>query len=147
MRLTSSAFSDGSDIPSRFTCDGDDLIPPLTFDSPPKDTVSFVLIMDDPDSPSGTWDHWIAYDIPGDTRSIGENHAPGLQGMNSWSRPGYGGPCPGQGEHRYFFRLYAVDRTLGIRPGAHRAEVEHAMRGHVIAEAQLMGKYIKVENR
>ena len=146
MYLTSPAFSHGSDIPSQYTCDGADAIPPLSISSPPKDTACFVLIMDDPDSPSGTWDHWIAYDIPADTRRI-DGKAPGLQGMNSWSRPGYGGPCPGKGEHRYFFRLYAVSRLLGLRSNAHRAEVEHAMRGHVIAEARLMGRYIKKENR
>lgn len=145
MRIFSSAFSDGGSIPSEYTCDGADKVPPLTISGPPKDTASFVLIMDDPDSPSGHFLHWLMYDIPADTRSIAKGS--GKQGTNSWSRTGYGGPCPGSGEHRYYFRLYALSKMLDIRSGASRTEVEHAMKNHVIAEAQLMGKYMKLENR
>lgn len=145
MRLFTSAFSDGGSIPSEYTCDGADKVPPLTISSPPKDTESFVLIMDDPDSPSGHFVHWLVYDIPADTQSL--NSKSGKQGMNSWSRTGYGGPCPASGEHRYHFRLYALNKMLDIRSGASRTEVEHAMKNHVIADAELVGKYRKLENR
>ena len=145
MHLASSAFSDGGSIPNEYTCDGADKVPPLTISSPPKDTASFVLIMDDPDSPSGHFLHWLVYDIPGDARS--SSGRSGKQGLNSGSRPGYGGPWPGSGEHRYHFRLYALDKMLDIRSGASRIEVEHAMKNHVIAETALVGKYMKMENR
>ncbi len=110
MYLSSSAFSDGGSIPSEYTCDGADKVPPLAISSAPKDTASFVMIMDDPDSPSGHFLHWLMYDIPADTQSIAKGS--GKQGMNSWSHTGYGGPCPGSGEHRYHFRLYALNKML-----------------------------------
>lgn len=147
MRLTSPAFVADNSIPTKYTCDEDDTIPPLLIEDAPPETVSFVLMMDDPDSPSGDWLHWLAYDIPGDTRQILEGQEVGIQGTNSWNRLGYGGPCPGQGEHRYYFRLYALDRMLDLPPGARRPDVERAMKSAVRAEAQFMGKYIKMENR
>ncbi len=147
MRLTSPAFVADNSIPSKYTCDGDDLVPPLTIDDAPAEAASFVMVMDDPDSPSGDWLHWLAYDIPGGTRQILEGQEVGTQGLNSWNRTGYGGPCPGQGEHRYVFRLYALDKTLGLPPGARRPDVERAMTGAVLAETTLMGKYIKMGNR
>lgn len=147
MRLTSPAFVSDDSIPLKYTCEGDDLIPPFTIEDAPPETASFVLIVDDPDSPSGDWLHWLAYDIPGDTRQILEGQEVGTQGLNSWSRPGYGGPCPSKGEHRYIFRLYALDKILDLPPGSRRPDVERAMSGSVIAEAQMMGRYVKVKNQ
>ncbi|KAA0206448.1 YbhB/YbcL family Raf kinase inhibitor-like protein [Candidatus Uhrbacteria bacterium] len=147
MRLSSPAFVADNSIPSKYTCDGDDLVPPLTIDDTPAEAASFVMVVDDPDSPSGDWLHWLAYDIPGSTREILEGQEVGTQGLNSWNRTGYGGPCPGQGEHRYVFRLYALDKMLDLPPGARLPDVERAMTGAVLAEANLMGKYIKMENR
>lgn len=145
MKLSSPAFQDGERIPSLYTCDGNDMIPPLLIEDVPEETKSFVLIMDDPDSPSGNWLHWLAYDIPADTREI--KSEVGLQGMNSWNKPGYGGPCPGSGEHRYFFRLFAIDGMLDLSDHASRAEVEKAMEERVVAQAEWMGTYIKEANR
>ncbi len=147
MRLYSSSFSDGGDIPSEYTCDGADRSPSLSFSGIPSGTGSLVLICHDPDSPSGNWIHWLMYDIPPDTHSIGSGDSVGTKGKNSWGRSGYGGPCPSKGEHRYIFTLYAVGRELGFHPGADAATVEHAMHGHVLAEASVMGRYIKEENR
>lgn len=145
MKLTSSAFDEGADIPSRYTCDGTDEIPPFKIDDVPSEAKSLVMICHDPDSPSGNWDHWIAFDIPPETREI--KSEVGTRGMNSWPRLGYGGPCPTRGEHRYIFELFALDKFLGFAEGATRSQIEHAISGHVIAKAQLMGKYIKIENR
>jgi hypothetical protein len=145
MKLSSPAFQDGERIPLLYTCDGNDSIPPLLIEGVPEETKSFVLIMDDPDSPSGTWLHWLAYDIPPDTRKI--KTEVGRQGMNSWNKPGYGGPCPGSGEHRYFFRLFALDRMLQLEDNASRLEVEKAMEGRVMAQAEWMGTFIKGVDR
>lgn len=145
MRLSSPAFADGAMIPSEYTCDGADQVPPLLIEDVPAGTVTFAMLCHDPDSPSGNWDHWVAYDIPGDTREI--NSQVGVQGMNSWPKLGYGGPCPGRGEHRYVFNLYALDVKLALPEGATRNRVEQAMRGHMLGQATLTGKYIKVENR
>ncbi|MCK9361005.1 YbhB/YbcL family Raf kinase inhibitor-like protein [Patescibacteria group bacterium] len=145
MRLTSPAFADGASIPSQYTCDGNDSVPPLVIDDVPPDTKSFVLICFDPDSPSGNWDHWVAFDIPADTREI--NSEVGTQGVNSWGKLGYGGPCPGSGEHRYFFRLFALDTMLNLKSGASRSAVEQALQGHELAKTEVMGRYIKIENQ
>jgi len=144
MRLISSAFEAGEAIPRRFTCDGDDISPPLAIGGIPPGTASLVLVMDDPDSPGGTWDHWIAYDIPAseETADIPEAAAPvGRLGRNSWGRSAYGGPCPPSGTHRYIFTLYALDALLGLPPGADKATVLSALDGHVLADATLMGRY------
>jgi Raf kinase inhibitor-like YbhB/YbcL family protein len=145
MTLSSSAFANGEMIPSEYTCDGADRVTPLLIEGAPAGTVSFAIIMHDPDSPSGNWDHWIAYDIPADTTSI--DAEVGVQGMNSWPRSGYGGPCPGTGTHRYVFDVYALDTKLDLAPGAVRSFVEQKMAGHVLDQAQLIGKYVKMENR
>jgi len=145
MRLSSSAFADGAMIPSEYTCDGQDQVPPFVIEDVPAGTASFVMICHDPDSPSGNWDHWVAYDIPGDTTSI--DAEVGVQGMNSWPAMGYGGPCPGTGTHRYIFTLYALDRMLNLAPGATRSQVEQRIDAHILAQAQLTGKYVKMENR
>lgn len=149
-RLSSPAFSDGEFIPVRHTCDGPDLSPPLEWSDPPAGTRAFALICDDPDAPRGTWVHWVWYDIPPEVTSAPEGIPPdpepaigGKQGVNDFRRYGYGGPCPprGHGPHRYFFRLYALDEPTGLPPGATRDQVEAAMQGHVLASAQLMGRY------
>lgn len=141
MNLTSPAFTHEASIPARFTCDGDDVSPELVITAVPVDTISIVLIMDDPDAPGGTWDHWVAYDLA-PTTSIPEDVGPiGTGGSNSWQRTGYGGPCPPSGTHRYFFTLLALDAELGLPEGAGKADLLAAAQGHVIAEAVLMGTY------
>lgn len=141
MRLTSSAFDDGAAIPERFTCDGSDLSPSLTLGEIPTGAVALVLVMEDPDAPGGTWDHWIAYDIPV-TNEIAENVGVlGTPGTNSWGAGGYGGPCPPSGTHRYLFTMSAVDSALGLNRGATKAEVLDALEGKVLAEASLTGTY------
>jgi hypothetical protein len=147
MKLTSPAFVADNHIPLKYTCDGEDAIPPLSIEDAPPETRSFVIIMDDPDSPSGDWLHWLAYDIPAETRQILEGQEVGTQGMNSWSKTGYGGPCPSTGEHRYVFRLYALDKTLDLPAATRRPDVERAMTGAILAETIFMAKYIKIENR
>ena len=124
MKIESSQFSEGSMIPAKYTCDGQDISPPLTWKDAPAGTKSFALICDDPDAPMGTWIHWVIYNIPGNSAQLAENIPPHkelgngpLQGINSWSRIGYGGPCPPSGIHRYFFKLYALDISLELKPG------------------------------
>ena len=149
LKLTSTAFEPGSTIPKKFTCDGPDVSPALAWSGAPAGTQSFALIMDDPDAPVGTWVHWVLYDLPTGTHELAEgvpkqeelpNGA--RQGRNDFRRIGYGGPCPPPGPaHRYFFKLYALDAPLALTPGATKAEVEAAMRGHILAHAELMGRY------
>ena len=141
MQLTSAAFGQGDAIPVRFTCDGDDISPALTVTDIPTDAVSLVLIMEDPDAPGGTWDHWIAYDTPVVTEIVENVGALGTGGTNSWGESGYGGPCPPSGTHRYLFTISAVDSDLGIQIGATKAQVLAALDGRVLAEATLMGTY------
>lgn len=150
LQITSPAFADGTAIPARYTCTGDDLSPALAWSGAPPGTVSFALIMDDPDAPGQTWVHWVVYNLPAEAVGLPEgitaNTAlPGgaLQGRNSWRRNDYGGPCPPSGTHRYYFKLYALDTTLPLGPGATKAEVLAALEGHVLVEAQLMGTYRK----
>ncbi len=149
IQLTSSAFQDGKPIPSKYTCDGEDVSPPLTWTNVPPETKGLALISDDPDAPVGTWVHWVLYDLPPTTAGLSEAvpKSPELangakQGMNDFRRIGYGGPCPPPGKpHRYYFKLYALDTVLGLKPGATKAEVEKAMKGHILAQGQLMGTY------
>ena len=146
--LKSSAFTEGATIPKKYTCDGPDISPALEWSGVPAATRSLALIADDPDAPVGTWTHWIAGNIPPD-HSLSEEVqktetlADGTrQGKNDFRRIGYGGPCPPPGKpHRYFFKLYALDTKLDLKPGASRSELESAMKGHVLAETHLMGKY------
>ena len=147
--LNSSAFADGSPIPSKYTCDGNDVSPPLNWSGVPQGTKSLALICDDPDAPAGTWVHWVLYDIPATTDELPagvpatETLSSGArQGLNDFRRVGYGGPCPPRGNpHRYFFRLYALAARLDLKTRATKADVVRAMQGHLLAEAQLMGKY------
>ncbi len=141
MQLTSPDFSAGNAIPARFTCDGDDISPELVVAGVPEQSSTLTLIVDDPDAPAGTWDHWIAFNITPGTpipANVGDLGTPGL---NSWGRTGYGGPCPPGGTHRYFFTVYALDVSLDLPSGATKNEVLQAMRGHILTEAALMGTY------
>lgn len=150
MRLRSDAFCDGFAIPQRYTCDGDDISPPLEWDAPPKDARSFVLLCDDPDAPGGTWHHWTAYDIPADLTSLPEGAAQRAgqrdfkQAINDFERVGYGGPCPPHlhGLHQYHFRLLALSiNRLKTGKSPSCREIEREARKHVIAEAVLVGVY------
>jgi len=142
MKLTSSAFENEGSIPAEFTCDGDDVSPPLAISEAPENTKSLALVCDDPDAPVGTWDHWVVFNIPADTKEIAKATDPqGTGGKNSWGRTGYGGPCPPSGVHRYFFKLYALDTELDLAEGSGKGEVEQAMEGHILVQAELMGKY------
>lgn len=140
MEIRSPSIEPGKPIPREFTCDGANRSPELSLSGVPGDAESLVLIVDDPDAPGSTFLHWLVYNIK-PTESIPEGSAPGTEGSNDFGKNGYGGPCPPSGEHRYFFRLYALDTTLNLSPGASRREVERGMEGHVLAEAELMGVY------
>lgn len=142
MELRSTAFAHEGVIPRRHSCDGEDVSPPLTIEGLPAGTLSLALVMDDPDAPGRTWDHWVAYDIPPTTRIAEGVTALGTPGINSWGRTGYGGPCCPRGQmHRYFFRVYALDTRLGMAPGAEKAALLAAMSEHVLDEAMLMGRF------
>ncbi|MCX6708975.1 MAG: YbhB/YbcL family Raf kinase inhibitor-like protein [Candidatus Woesearchaeota archaeon] len=138
MNVTS-VFSNGGNIQQEYTCDGQDKIPPLEISAVPAAAKTLALIMDDPDAPMGTWDHWILWNIPADTKLI--NKQMGVAGRNSWEKLNYGGPCPPSGVHRYFFKLYALDTILDLPAGSNKTALEKAMKGHILAEAVLMGKY------
>lgn len=142
--LSSPAFADGANIPRRQTCDGENQSPRLTWRDPPTGARSFALIVDDPDAPSGTFTHWVLFNIPGGTTELAEGATGGRSGRNDFGKSGYGGPCPpkGHGPHRYFFKLSALDvEALKLGDGASRAQVEAAVQGHVLATAQLVGRY------
>lgn len=149
--ITSTAFAEGAAIPARYTCEGEDLAPPLAFSGVPAGARSLALVVDDPDAPDPAapktvWVHWVVHDLPPDTAGLAEGGAlpPGArQGLNDWKRTGYGGPCPPIGRHRYYFKLYALDAPLGELGTPTKAELLEAMRGHVLAEGQLMGTYQK----
>ncbi len=140
--LRSPAFAYGGPIPVQYTCDGEDLSPPLAWSSPPVGTQALVLLVEDPDAPGGTWIHWLLYDMPPVTRALPEGAGAGTPGRNSWGRTTYGGPCPPPGRpHRYFFRLFALDAPLQLPPGAEADQVKQAMQGHLLAQGEWMGTY------
>lgn len=143
LNVTSPAFRHGDPIPARYTCDGQDVSPPIVISKVPASSRGLALIVDDPDAPAGTWVHWVVWNIPVQTREIPENALPlgSIQGMNGWKRNSYGGPCPPSGTHRYYFRLYALDTELHLAPSTSKADLEGAMRGHILAKAELMGTY------
>lgn len=143
IQITSAAFSEGGMIPKRHTCDGENISPPLQWSGVPAQAKSLALIMDDPDAPVGTWVHWVVFDLSPQASGLAEGvSGVGVQGVNSFRKLGYGGPCPPRGApHRYYFKLYALDLLLALPQGTSKAEVEKAMQGHVLAEGQLMGKY------
>jgi Raf kinase inhibitor-like YbhB/YbcL family protein len=145
MKITSSAFQEGGSIPSQFTCDGTDTSPALRLDGAPAEAKSLALIVDDPDAPSGLFTHWLIWNIDPKTTEIAQGSAPssGVQGKNDFGKSGYGGPCPPSGTHRYFFKIFALDQTLDLKPGAKRADLDRAMRGHTIGQGALMGRYAR----
>jgi len=143
-------FPNNAVVPTRFTCDGDNLSPALEWTEAPQATKSFVLIMDDPDAPMGVWDHWLLFNIPSNVTKLEE----GIKqlpkgtksGKNSWQRNDYRGPCPPDREHRYFFKLFALDRTLDLPEGAAKKEIERAMQPHILVQAELIGRYNRLQN-
>jgi hypothetical protein len=146
--LTSSAFKEGEQIPRQYTCDGVNVSPPLEWTGVPKTAQTLAIIADDPDAPSGTFTHWVLYNLPSETMGMVENvpatedlKGGGHQGENDFKQMGYGGPCPPSGRHRYFFKLFALDYELPLKTGAKKADVEKAMEGHIIGQGQLMGTY------
>jgi hypothetical protein len=152
MKLTSPAFAPQDEIPSRHTCEGEDLAPPLQWTGVPPATASLALIVDDPDAPDPAaprmpWVHWVLYDIPPSASGLPEGGRPlpagAHEGLNDWQRRGYGGPCPPIGRHRYFFKLYALDCVLPLLPPPTKVALERSMLGHVLAQAELIGTYRK----
>lgn len=150
MRISSSAFDEGGMIPAKYTCDGADVSPPLGWSGIPEGTRSLALISDDPDAPVGTWVHWVVFNLPPHSTGLPEGVSGdktlaegSQQGTNDFKRIGYGGPCPPGGTHRYFFKLYALERKLELAPGATTAQLLTAMEGHILAEVHLMGKYLR----
>jgi Raf kinase inhibitor-like YbhB/YbcL family protein len=149
LKVTSSAFESGQGIPVRFTCEGADSSPPLRWAGVPADAKSLALICDDPDAPVGTCVHWVLYDLPASTVEMNEKvptsetlPSGAKQGVNDFKRVGYGGPCPPPGKpHRYYFKLYALDTNLGLKPRATKAELLRAMKGHLLADSELIGTY------
>jgi Raf kinase inhibitor-like YbhB/YbcL family protein len=144
MKITSSAFQEGGNIPSKFTCDGGNASPPLQITGIPSEAKTLVLIADDPDAPGGLFTHWLVWNIPAQTNSIAEGSVPkGVHGTNDFGKSGYGAPCPPSGTHRYYFRVFALDRELTLPAGAKRSQLDGAMKGHVVAQGELMGRYAR----
>ena len=141
--VTSTAYIEGDKIPRIYTCDDQNVSPPLTWTGVPTNTVSVALIMDDPDAPSGTWVHWVLFNLPANTTNLEQGKAgSGTEGKNDFNNIGYGGPCPPRGSnHRYYLKVYALDKVLELKSGATKAQVESAMRGHILGQGQLMGRY------
>ncbi|PIY95972.1 MAG: YbhB/YbcL family Raf kinase inhibitor-like protein [Candidatus Kerfeldbacteria bacterium CG_4_10_14_0_8_um_filter_42_10] len=143
MKITSSAFQNNQSIPAKYSCDGEDVNPPLAFSELPDNIQSLALIVDDPDAPAGTWVHWIVWNINPATAEISENSVPkgAIEGITSAGQAGYSGPCPPSGEHRYFFKLYALAAMLQLDASADKAALKQAMQGHILAQANLTGLY------
>jgi Raf kinase inhibitor-like YbhB/YbcL family protein len=148
LKVTSTAFDEGGMIPAKYTCDGENVSPPLAWSGVPEAAKSLALVADDPDAPGGTWTHWVIYEIPTTEKGLAENvpardtlDGGARQGKNDFKKPGYGGPCPPSGTHRYFFKLYALDTNLNLPPGATKDQLLKATEGHVLAQGQLMGRY------
>lgn len=143
MQISSSVFQSNTLIPSKYTCDGENINPPLRITDVPKDTQSLVLIMDDPDAPAGTWVHWLVWNIHPLTKEIGENSLPAnaMEGRTSFGKIGYGGPCPPSNTHRYFFKLYALNTKLNLINSTDKAALLKAMEGHILEQAEVIGTY------
>lgn len=143
MKLTSPAFTHTKAIPAKFSCDGDDINPPLAIEGVPREAKSLALVMDDPDAPAGVWVHWLFWNINPATKQIGQGSVPpeAQQGVNSWERRNYGGPCPPSGTHRYVFRLYALKEQLNLPASATRKDLDRAMQGKIVAQTELLGLY------
>lgn len=146
MQIISPAFEHNAKIPSKYTCDGDDISPPLAISGVPEGAKSLVLISDDPDAPAGTWVHWTVWNIDPTTSKIPENSVPqaGIEGYTNFGKPGYGGPCPPFGEHRYFFKLYALDKTLDLDASAKKKDIEKKMERYILDKAELIGLYKRI---
>ena len=142
MKISSPEFENNKFIPKKFTCQGEDINPPLIIEDIPKEAKSLALIVDDPDAPMGTWIHWVVFDIS-IVKRIEENSIPGRQGSNDFGRENYGGPCPPSGTHRYFFKIYALDKKLNLNEGISLSGLENAMHGHILDKAELIGLYKK----
>ena len=150
-QLKSPDFATGAEIPKQFTCSGSDISPALEWTDPPAGTKSFALIADDPDAPSGTWVHWVLYNVPESVRALAENFPKSeqandgsLQGRNDFGKIGYGGPCPPPGKpHRYFFKLYALDSKLSLKAGATKRDVEVDMKDHILSKSEYMGRFAR----
>jgi hypothetical protein len=147
MELSSSAFLNNSTIPANYTCDKENISPPLAWKDAPIGTRTFALIVDDPDAPRGTWTHWVLYNLPADTMSLAENvktlPAETKIGINSWGKQEYGGPCPPSGEHRYFFKLFAIDISLESKKPLTSETLTDAMQGHILENVEIIGRYTK----
>jgi len=143
LTVCSPAFKDNDSIPIKYTCDGDNINPELQIGDIPRQASSLVLIVEDPDAPIGTWDHWIVWNIPTDISAIAEDSIPGIEGLNDFNQHHYGGPCPPSGKHRYFFKLFALDTKLNLDTSARKLELEKAMIGHIVAFGETMGIYAK----
>lgn len=143
MNISSPVFKHNGEIPVKYTCDGSDVNPPLVMKDISQGTKSLVLIVDDPDAPVGMWVHWVVWNIDAETNEIGEDSVPSgaVQGLNDFRKHEYGGPCPPSGTHRYFFKLYALDSTLSLSPSAKKTDVEKAMKGHIVGQAEIIGLY------
>jgi Raf kinase inhibitor-like YbhB/YbcL family protein len=148
IKIESSAFKEGGMIPVKYTCDGEDVSPPLGWRDLPAGTKTIALISDDPDAPMGTWVHWVLFNLPSDVEALPENiplkktlENGAVHGANDFGRLGYGGPCPPKGTHRYFFKIYALDTKIDLAPGAKKSQLVKAMEGHILDSGQLMGKY------
>lgn len=143
IKISSSAFDHKELMPSKYTCDGMDVNPPLALDNTPSSAKSLALIVDDPDAPRGMWVHWVVWNIDPGTKEIKENSIPAgaKQGMNDFGKRDYGGPCPPSGTHRYFFKLYSLDTTLSLGQDTAKTALEAAMKGHIIAQAEIIGLY------
>jgi Raf kinase inhibitor-like YbhB/YbcL family protein len=141
--VTSSAFSEGQSIPEKYTCDGQNVSPPIKWSGASEKTKSIAIICEDPDAPSGTFSHWVLYDLPGSTKELAEGSSGGgKEGVNGFGKKGYGGPCPPPGPaHRYFFRIYALDTESLSNAGSSKENITAAMQGHILAQRQLMGRY------
>jgi len=149
-QLTSSAFSNEGTIPANYTCDGSDMSPPLAWSGAPAGTKSYALVVDDPDAPAGTWVHWVVWNIPATVNALAENVAKTAelpdgtrQGISDFKRPGWGGPCPPSGTHRYYFKLYALDALLVVSAPATKRDLETAMKDHILGQATLLGTYTR----
>ncbi len=141
LELTSPDFGHGDMIPAEFSCEGSDVNPTLNIMGVPEEALTLALIVDDPDAPAGTWVHWIVFNVLADWETIEGNTIPGMQGLNDFGKENYGGPCPPDGEHRYFFKLYALDTVLNLESGITKEELETAMEGHILEQTELIGLY------
>lgn len=141
LTVKSPAFEPNKTIPQKYTCVSENINPPLTIEGIPQKTKSLTLILDDPDAPSGTFDHWVVWNIPPSTTKIAEHTVPGTEGLNSAREHSYAGPCPPSGTHRYFFKVYALDIELGLGDSSRKKDVEKAMQGHILAKGELIGLF------